>query len=160
MESMLCLSWVERIGAVYCSTEKKSIDCARILAGFLGLPYQTVEELGEIDRSATGYLPADEHRATADLLFAHPDESIRGWETARDAQRRVVAGVEGILASAHGEGDVAILTHGGVAALYLCRLRGTAIDRDQEAPHPGGGCYYCFAQDTRALVHDWRAIDG
>jgi broad specificity phosphatase PhoE len=160
MTAMLRQPWVRRIGAVYCSPEKKSVDCARILTGFLGFPYQIVEALGEIDRSATGYLPPDEHRATADLLFSHPDDSIRGWETARDAQHRMVAAIESVLAHPAAQGDLAILTHGGVAALYLCHLKGIAIDRGQEAPHPGGGCYYCFAEGTRALLHGWKTIDG
>ena len=33
------------------------------------------------------------------------------------------------------------------------------IDRGQEAPHPGGGCYYCIQQDPLALVHGWQTID-
>ena len=47
--------------------------------------------IGENDRSATGFLPREEFWATADLFFAHPTESIRGWERAIDAQARIVA---------------------------------------------------------------------
>jgi broad specificity phosphatase PhoE len=160
VESMLSQPWVAGISAIYCSTEKKSVDGAKILAAHLRLEFGKVAELGEIDRSATGYLPVDEHRETADLLFAHPDESVRGWETARHAQRRMVAAIQGILAEGLERGDVAIMTHGGVAALYLCYLKGIEIDRGQEAPHPGGGCYYCFERDTQVLVHGWTAIDS
>jgi broad specificity phosphatase PhoE len=136
------------------------MDGAQILARHLGLRCHKVAELGEIDRSATGYLPPDEHEATADLLFAHPDESVRGWEKARDAQARIVAAVRAIVGRSAARGNVAIVTHGGVAALYLCHLKGIEIDRDQEAPHPGGGCYYCFESDPLSLVHGWLTIDG
>lgn len=160
MESMLSQPWVRDIGAVYCSTEQKAVDGAKILAVHLGLPFEAVGALGEIDRSATGYLPADEHRAAAHLLFAQPDQSVRGWETARGAQRRMVAAMDDILARVQGQADVAIVTHGGVGALYLCHLKGVEIDRGQEAPHPNGGCYYCFEVDSRVLVQDWETIDG
>ncbi len=160
MERMLQKPWVQGIGAVYSSTEQKAVDGAQILASYLGLRFEMVEDLGEVDRSATGYLPAGEHQAAAALLFARPDESVRGWETARDAQKRMVAAVDAVLDAAMAGGDVAIVTHGGVGALYLCHLKGIEIDRGQEAPHPGGGCYYCFDAASRALVHGWRTIDG
>jgi hypothetical protein len=57
MKKLLAQPWVEGIGAVYCSTEQKAIDGAEILAAHLSIGYEMVEELGEIDRSATGYLP-------------------------------------------------------------------------------------------------------
>ena len=160
MELMLRQPWVRGIEEVYCSTERKALDGAQILARFLGLPYHPVAELREIDRSATGYLPPDEHRATADLLFAYPDDSVRGWETARAAQARMVATIGTIVGNVSEQGDVAIVTHGGVAALYLCYLKGVDIDRRQEAPHPGGGCYYCFCSGSLSLLHGWKTIDG
>ncbi len=160
MERMLDKPWVQGIGAVYCSSEQKAVDGAQILASYLGLDFEMIEGLGEVDRSATGYLPADEHQAVADLLFSRPDESVRGWETARDAQKRMAAAVDAILDGPLAEGAVAIVTHGGVGALYLSHLKGVGIERGQEAPHPGGGCYYCFDADSRLLVHGWRTIDG
>jgi broad specificity phosphatase PhoE len=160
MELMLHQPWVPGIQGVYCSTERKALDGARILARFLGLPCHQVADLREIDRSATGYLPSDEHRATAEQLFAHPDLSVRGWETARAAQARMVAAIGAIVGGVSERGDTAIVTHGGVAALYLCYLKGIKIDKGQEAPHPGGGCYYCFRQKPLSLVHGWKTIDG
>ena len=48
----------------------------------------SVEErpgIGENDRSATGFVPAEEFEALADTFFADPHTSIRGWERAIDA---------------------------------------------------------------------------
>jgi broad specificity phosphatase PhoE len=57
---------------VCCSTERKAREGAEILAGPLGLPIMELDELGENDRSATGYLPKDEFEATADVaIVAH-----------------------------------------------------------------------------------------
>jgi len=121
MVRALLRPWARRLGVVWCSTERKAREGAEILAGALGLPIMELDELGENDRSATGYLPKEEFEATANLFFAHPDESIRGWERATDAQRRIVGAVQEVLtASAGYAGDVAIVAHGGVGTLLLC----------------------------------------
>ncbi len=88
MRALLNQPWISDITAIYCSTEQKAIDGAAVLAKHLALPVRQVAELGENDRSATGFLPPDEFQATADQFFAHPHTSIRGWETAAAAQRR------------------------------------------------------------------------
>ena len=57
MKRLVAQPWIEGISAICCSTEQKAVDGAEILARYLGIGYEMVEELGEIDRSATGYLP-------------------------------------------------------------------------------------------------------
>ena len=109
MQASLRLPWVAGIRAVHSSTEQKAVDGAEILARHLGLPFRQVEALGENDRSATGYLPGPEFEATADQFFAAPTESVRGWETAEHAQRRVVTAVDEILRSQQPGGDIAIV---------------------------------------------------
>jgi broad specificity phosphatase PhoE len=160
MKKLLAQPWVGGVGAVYCSTEQKAIDGAEILAGYLAIGYEMVEELGEIDRSATGYLPREEHAATREQLFAHPERSIRGWETARDAQRRIVEAVDGVIAGDRGAGNLAIVSHGGVGTFHLCHLKGRPIGRGERQPGEHGGNYYCFEAESKALVHGWRPIDG
>ncbi len=124
--------WMSQLGSVFSSAERKAKDTARLVAHHFGLSSVVVEGLGENDRSATGYLPRAEFEATADLFFAHPGESVLGWERAVDAQRRIVAAVERVMAEAPGHGDVAVVSHGGVGALLLCHL--TAAVRDQHHP--------------------------
>ena len=137
--------------AVWASTEAKAIEGAGIVAARFGLPVMVDAGLGENDRSATGYLPPTEFEATADAFFAHPHESVRGWERAIDAQARVAAAVGRISAAG---GDVTIVAHGAVGALLLCRLMGVAISRTHD--QPGAGSYYVF-EDGR-LLHGWRPI--
>ena len=60
MERCLRQPWVAGLRAVWCSTERKARDGAEILATHLGLPVNGLAELGENDRSATGYLPQAE----------------------------------------------------------------------------------------------------
>lgn len=160
MRKLLAVPWVDTLGAVYSSSEQKAMDGAQILAESLGLVYQVVPALDEIDRSATGYMPAAEHAATADEFFEHPDRSIRGWETANAAQSRMVRAVETVIDQDRGNGgNLAILSHGAVATLYLCYLKGCPIRQRPLPPGKNGGCYYCLEVDTKFVVHDWRSID-
>lgn len=174
MRQALVQPWVSGIRAIWSSPERKARDGADLLAAYLGLPVTELAGLGENDRSATGYLPRSAFEAMADLFFAHPQESIRGWERAVDAQRRIVAAVDHVLAghgpadpaladsgpSATRAGDVAIVAHGAVGALLLCHLRGKAITRADDQPPGHGGNYFAFDVATRQLRHGWRPIDA
>ena len=116
-------------------------------------------ELCENDRSATGYLSRAEFEATADLFFAHPEESVRGWERAVGAQLRIVNAVGRVVAEVSGHGDVAIVSHDGVGALLLCHLKKVPISRAEDQPGSGEGCVYSFDLGTRELLSGWRPIE-
>ncbi len=157
----LALPWVSNVRAVWCSTERKARDGADILAKHVGLPVAELAGLGENDRSATGYLPRAEFEAVADLFFAYPGESVRGWEKAIDAQRRIVCAIEEVLVrSVNCGGDVAVVAHGGVGTLLLCHLRGDPIGRQHDQPPNNGGNYFAFDAMTRQVHHSWKAMDG
>jgi broad specificity phosphatase PhoE len=159
VQRMLEQAWVAEIGYIVTSEERKAVDTAELLAGHLALSYVTRADLGENDRSATGYLPREEFEATADLFFAHPDQSVRGWEPARNAQARIVGAIDGILEGAPPV-NMAVIAHGGVGALLLCRLKGVPISRAEDQPGKGGGNFFVFGRDDRALLQGWRPIDA
>lgn len=148
--------WVPTLTGVVSSAERKAVETAQVLAEAAGLPVGVDEALGENDRSATGFLPPAEFEAVADQFFARPQESVRGWERAADAQRRIVAAVERVVAAA--TGDVAVVAHGGVGALLLCHLLGVPIDRRYD--QPGQGSWYGFDAATGRVAHGWRRLDG
>ncbi|WP_051229216.1 histidine phosphatase family protein [Pleomorphomonas oryzae] len=150
--------FIQDITAIYCSAERKAIDGAEILAGATGLKANIREALGENDRSSTGFLPPPEFQKTADLFFAHPEQSIRGWERAIDAQTRVVEAVNQILAEDASTGHIAIVSHGGVGTLLLCHLTGSAISRAMDQPGSGGGNSFAFDRATRSVLYGWRDI--
>ena len=159
MRLLLRQPWIAQLTAVYCSTEQKAVDGASLLATHCALPVHQVAELGENDRSATGYLPAPEFERVVDQFFAHPAASIRGWEPAAVAQQRIVRAVTAIIAQDTSSGSMAIVAHGGVGTLLLCALAGYAIDRRYEQPGKSGGNYYAFDAQSRVLRHGWRPID-
>lgn len=160
LEQMVKQPWVASLGSVWASAEKKAQESASLLATHLALEVNTLPALGENDRSATGYLPPDEFQKTADAFFAQPDRSIQGWETALDAQARIVEAVNHVLAHSDPDRDLAMVSHGGVGALLLCHLKQAAISRDWDQTEKGGGSVFSFNTATWQVLFEWRPIDG
>jgi broad specificity phosphatase PhoE len=151
--------WLSDVTAIYCSSEQKALDTAEIVAQALSLPFEICEQLGENDRSATGYLPNAEFIEVATWFFAHPEQSIRGWETALQAQQRFLDAIEYILQAHTADDTVLVVCHGGVASLYLAHLQGFATALHTQQPDTNGGNYFCVDIATRSLVHAWQSID-
>jgi len=158
MRAGLSQPWIREITAIYCSDEQKAIDTAEIIASHLSLPYQQIAELGENDRSATGFLPPSEFERVADEFFARPTVSVRGWERAADAQARIVRAVTAIAADARGDAT-AIVSHGAVGTLLYCHLAGVPISRKWDQPANGGGNYYSFQLQPPKAHSWWKAVD-
>ena len=68
--------------------------------------------------------------------------------------------MEHVIAAAPAYGDIAVIAHGGVGALLLSHLKGASISRTEDQPGAGGGYVYSFDKATRALLSDWRLIEG
>ena len=160
MRAALAQPWVAQLTSVYSSAEVKAREGAGFLAERLGWSLRIVPDLGEVNRSATGYLPHAEHEATANEMFANPELSARGWETARGAQARVVEAVHDIVLADKTSGAIAIVSHGAVGALLLCHLKRVAIDRRYDQPGSGGGNYFVFNYPPGTVRHDWRPIEN
>jgi broad specificity phosphatase PhoE len=156
---MLDQPWVGGVRSVFTSAERKALDAAYIVAGHLFLTPVVIADLGENDRSATGYLPKAEFEAVANEFFAHPAERVSGWERAIDAQRRIVQAMDRVIAMAPAQGDIAIISHGGVGTLLLCYLKGIPISRTEDQPNGGGGNAFSFEVATRRLLTGWRRIE-
>ncbi|MDN3565563.1 histidine phosphatase family protein [Paeniroseomonas aquatica] len=151
--------WMSRLGSVFSSAERKATDAAQLIGDCFHLSPVVVGELGENDRSATGYLPKAEFEVVANLFFAQPERSVRGWERAVDAQRRINAAVDRVIAEAPRDRNIAVVSHGGVGSLLLCHLKGIPINRAEDQPGAGGGCVYSFDLETRTLLSGWRRIE-
>lgn len=165
VRALLDQPWVGSVGTIVSSGETKALETAGILAAHLGLVVEQRPETGEIDRSSTGFVPPERHDALAARLFAEPDRSADGWETAVAAQERIVAAtadlVAGVDRSTGGErsadGDVVLVGHGGVGTLLWCHLAGEAIDGRHD--QPGQGHYWSYDRSAGRLIHGWRPID-
>ncbi|WP_421592169.1 histidine phosphatase family protein [Shinella sp. M27] len=150
--------WAKEIARFVASAERKAIETADILsAGRISV--ETDHAMGENDRSATGFLPPDAFEDAANWFFAHPQESFKGWERAADAQTRIVAAVERLLANHDPNVPIAFVGHGGVGTLLKCHLLGKPIARDGDQP-AGGGNLFAFRLAARAVTCDWTAMES
>ena len=149
--------WIAEVAAVWSSRERKAIETAEPIAATRGLTVHTLHELHENDRSATGFLPPDEFERVADRFFGEPENSVRGWETAKAAQERIVAAVRLVDAQSP-PGDVAIAAHGGVGTLLYCHLAGEPISRAHDQKRAGN--VIAFERGSWRLIHGWRPVDS
>ena len=144
------------------STETKALELAAILAAGCGAPVDSGDKFDENDRRSTGFVPSVRFEALADALFAHPDESAEGWETARDAQRRVVGGFTDVLARHDVTKPIGFAGHGAVGTLLKCHLGGLAIARSEDQRrigNPGGGNVFVVRLSDRKLLTDWIPME-
>jgi len=146
--------------AIFCSDEVKAMELAEVISG--GAAITVDAQMGENDRSATGFLPPDKFEATANRFFATPLESVDGWERAIDAQRRIIEAVGKAMGQVQ-PGQLAVFCgHGGVGTLLKCYLGGWAIARSEDQSRladPGGGNGYVFDLERRKLHCDWTPME-
>ena len=112
-----------QITAIVSSAERKARETAVILAARLGLARSVDADLNEHTRENVPYLDRPVFEARIQQLFAEPDALVFGQETATQAYMRFAGAVKRALA-AHPAGDVALVTHGTVMALYAERHTG------------------------------------
>jgi broad specificity phosphatase PhoE len=156
MREFVASDVVAQVGDVWASTETKAIEAAGLLAARSGLPVRVHPALGENDRSSTGFLPPEEFQKVADAFFARPEESVRGWESASAAQARVRDAFWSVIEGWGGEGDLAIVAHGGVGTLLMCDLLRVPISR--ELDQPSQGHYWAFDPKSGEVLHRWKPI--
>ncbi|WP_375688742.1 histidine phosphatase family protein [Pseudooceanicola sp. LIPI14-2-Ac024] len=157
LEAFAARADIGTVTSIWTSSEAKARETGAVFGTALGLDPVAVEEMGENDRSASGFLPPERFEAAADAFFAHPDDSFRGWETARAAQARIVGAAAKALAGAPA-GDVLFCGHGAVGSLLWCHLAGQPISRDHDQPG-GGGCLWTAPRAGGAPEHGWRRIE-
>lgn len=154
---------VSSVRIIHSSRETKALELAEILSAVSGAAVESGDKFGENDRRSTGFVPRERFEQLADAFFAHPDESVSGWETARDAQRRIVAAFEAALATHDAARPVIFTGHGAVGTLLKCHLGKRAIDRSEDQRtigDPGGGNVFAVRLSDRALLSDWTAMEA
>nr|WP_249778079.1 histidine phosphatase family protein [Phenylobacterium glaciei] len=147
-----------QVTAVWSSDERKALDGGAIVAERLGVPHRIDPELGENDRSATGYIAPPEFWEVVAQFFGKPDESVRGWETARHAQVRIVTAMQRLARDEPTRGDIVVVAHGGVGELLMAHLQGVAIGRQDKPQHSGGGCWIEIDKASLGLLAGWTNV--
>lgn len=147
---------------VFSSREAKALELAELVAAAAGTPVLSDHDMGENDRSSTGFLPPALFEEHADRFFAHPQQSADGWERAIDAQARVVSAVRTALASVPPGNPVVFCGHGAVGTLLKCRVGNRRISREEDQSRigaKGGGNGFLFDLAARQLLTDWTPME-
>ncbi|MEP0522232.1 MAG: histidine phosphatase family protein [Hyphomicrobiales bacterium] len=142
---------------VVSSNERKAIETAKIIADSIGQDVVAAERTHENDRSATGFLLPEEFEEVANLFFMHPEQSVRGWERALDAQARIVEETNNFIRHRK-SGDILMVGHGGVGTLLYLHFIGVPISREHDQP-AGGGNFFAISLDTFTPLHGWCPME-
>lgn len=151
--------WASSIDQIISSDETKARETAHCFAKELSLDVIIGDNMGENDRSSTGFLPPEQFERAADNFMNKPDESFRGWERAIDAQARIVASVFATVQAHTRARHTLIVGHGGVGTLLKCHIAKRQITRNEDQPGNGGGNIFAFDLETNSLVCDWIAME-
>jgi broad specificity phosphatase PhoE len=100
------------------STEPKAVETAQLVAQRLNVSHETGNDLFEHDRSNVPHMRSGEFISHVELLFRQPDDLVLGLESANEAEARFRAAVDDVV-KRHASGNVAIVSHGTVIALFL-----------------------------------------
>ena len=149
--------WLKTVRRIISSQECKAVETAEIIGGATGILVEVRPYFGENDRSSTGFLPPEQFEAAADEFFTHPAQSWNGWETADDAQARIVEAVGQILVD-HANQPILFVGHGAVGTLLKCRIAGRTTSRTEDQP-AGGGNLFAFRLHERKLLCDWTPVE-
>lgn len=158
LQAICDATWLRGVRRIVSSDERKAVETAAILGAAVDVEFEVGSGMGENDRSATGFLRPDAFEAAADEFFAKPEASRHGWERAVDAQRRIVAAVEAVLASHGRTSPVLFAGHGAVGTLLKCSIARRPISRKEDQPG-GGGNIFAFGLATRRLLCEWTPME-
>ncbi len=149
--------WPGRGLRIIASPEVKAQQTAELIANAFALPLHTHPDMGEVDRSATGYVPHDRHEALADALFAQPSIGPQGWESAQAATARITKAFQEVLAEV--SDDMLFVGHGAVGSFLWCALTQSPIARAADQRRCGSFWVGHMGPNGFAPRHAWQALE-
>lgn len=115
-------SVLTEVSSIVSSDEPKAVETAAIVGRAVGVVPAIHPDLHEHRRTATDWTSAERWHGLMSDLFARPKEVVFGLESADHALQRFSTAVDRVMGRYLG--DVAIVTHGTVLALYVGRATG------------------------------------
>jgi len=149
--------WPGRGWRIIASPETKAQQTAELFANRFALPLHTHPDMHEVDRSATGYLPHDQHEAMADALFAYPDTGPMGWESANAASTRIAKAFGEVLAEV--SDNLLFVGHGAVGSFLWCALTQTPVTRAADQHRCGSFWAGRYGPSGFSPRHAWQALE-
>ena len=121
---------------VLSSEEPKAVETAQIVAAQLSIPSIAVPGLQEHDRSNVPQMEPRVFQSAVAQFFQKPARLVLGRETAEEVYERFEEAMRRLLTT-YTDGDLAVVSHGTVIALYLykqAKLNPYHIWRDLALP--------------------------
>jgi broad specificity phosphatase PhoE len=124
----MCLPLAERLGkyspaAIVSSSEPKALQTAAIIGEKFATTVEVVDGLHEHDRSNVPLMRTGEFISMMALFFKQPGKCVLGRESANEALARFEMALEEAKKK-HPAGNLMVVTHGTVLALYLAKHSG------------------------------------
>lgn len=124
----LCTPVAEKVAAyapsvIVASEEIKASETGQRIADRLNVQIETAPGLQEHDRDNVPHLRSAEFISLMELAFRKPDDLVLGRETANQSERRFAGAIEAVLAK-HPTGNIAVVSHGTVIALFVAKHSG------------------------------------
>jgi len=148
------LQELSKFDTLYSSPEPKSVTVALMLSDYY-------HKLLPIDHKVVGlkeihgrrFIPPEIFKEATKMWFDNPTQNPNGWESLKEAQKRIVFTIENIM-SKEKDNTVVIVGHGGTGTLLKCSIKKVkpVIEEDQSSQ----GSYFVADWDTRSLVKDWQ----
>lgn len=151
--ALLNKSFWKDVSAIYSSTEPKAKTVAEMAGQKYNIPVIENENLVEIDRSSTGFMPYEKFMDTVRDFFKNPDESCRGWESARAARKRVSLATEEIMQK-NNENNIVLLGHGAAFALLISYIK--SMEPTFDLCQDGVGFISEIDWNTREIISMWK----
>lgn len=120
---------------VFTSPEPKAAETARVLASAWSVEVETIDGFREHERPDARMLRPEDFERRIGELFARPSEIVFGTESADAARQRFTDAVVRVIRRT--VGDVVIVSHGTVIALFVADATGVepfAFWKRQEMP--------------------------
>jgi broad specificity phosphatase PhoE len=120
------------LAAVYCSSLKRAIDSAEIIAGPQGLKPVEIPDLGErsfgIWEGLTFSEIGEKHPEAFAVWLANPlTYNPGGGENTLQVSERVTRAME-LIGARHQGSSISVVAHGGVNRIILCHILGMTLE--------------------------------
>lgn len=156
LKHLVEMDFWKKVRTVYSSQEPKALRTAEeITSRIPTLKFPIMfgnEDLGEIDRCASGFLTKEKHEKAIEEFYLHPNKSYKGWETANDATARTMNVVSSIMADNVGK-TVVIIGHGAVGTLLICALKKIPPTLNEDPKRQG--CIVEIDWNKKAVLSKW-----
>lgn len=105
--------------ALVSSPEPKAVHTARIVAAELGIGFETIDGLEELDRPALPIVSRDEHERVNAPIFENRAQAMIGRESADAALHRFTAALTRAYGLTTAWQPLVVITHGTVISLFV-----------------------------------------